>query len=88
MEVTPLLSAYHDEILLDSRLFVRIKYLFDRKEKLSLTSEQKFLLENLFKNFKTNGALLKGADKDTLKKLNEKISLLVCEIQSECPGRN
>ena len=76
VEVSPLLSAYHDEILLNSRLFARLKYLYDRKEKLSLNSEQEFLLENLYKNFVRNGALLKGADKDTLKKLNEKISLL------------
>jgi peptidyl-dipeptidase Dcp len=76
VEVSPLLSAYHDEILLDSALFSRIKYLYDRKATLSLTSEQEFLLENLYKNFVRNGALLKGADKDTLKKLNEKISVL------------
>jgi peptidyl-dipeptidase Dcp len=76
VEVSPLLSAYHDEILLDSALFTRIKYLYDRREKLSLNSEQEFLLENLYKNFVRNGALLKGADKDTLKKLNEKISVL------------
>ena len=76
VEVSPLLSAYHDEILLDSALFSRVKYLYDRKAKLSLTSEQEFLLENLYKNFVRNGALLKGADKDTLKKLNEKISVL------------
>ncbi|MGC1391297.1 MAG: M3 family metallopeptidase [Bacteroidales bacterium] len=76
VEVSPLLSAYHDEILLDSALFTRIKYLYDRREKLSLDSEQEFLLENLYKNFVRNGALLKGADRDTLKKLNEKISVL------------
>ena len=76
VEVSPLLSAYHDEILLDSALFSRVKYLYDRKAKLSLTSEQEFLLKNLYKNFVRNGALLKGADKDTLKKLNEKISVL------------
>ena len=31
---------------------------------------------NLYKNFVRNGALLKGADQDTLKKLNEKLSVL------------
>ncbi|MGD0756914.1 MAG: M3 family metallopeptidase [Bacteroidales bacterium] len=76
VEVSPLLSAYRDEILLDSALFIRIKYLYDKKEKLSLTPEQEFLLKNLYKNFVRNGALLKGADKDTLKKLNEKLSVL------------
>jgi peptidyl-dipeptidase Dcp len=76
VEVSPLLSAYRDEILLDSALFIRVKSLYDSKEKLSLTPEQGFLLENLYKNFVRNGALLKGADKDTLKKLNEKLAIL------------
>ena len=76
VEVSPLLSAYRDEILLDSALFIRVKSLYDSKEKLSLTPEQDFLLENLYKNFVRNGALLKGADKDTLKKLNETLSVL------------
>jgi peptidyl-dipeptidase Dcp len=76
VKVSPLLSGYRDEILLDSALFIRIKYLYDKKEKLSLTFEQEFLLKNLYKNFVRNGALLKGADKDTLKKLNEKLSVL------------
>src|SRR5664279_2377322 len=76
VEVSPLLSAYHDEILLDSALFRRIKTLYDTKDKLSLTPEQDFLLVNLYKNFVRNGALLKGADQDTLKKLNERLSVL------------
>jgi Zn-dependent oligopeptidase len=76
VEVSPLLSAYRDEILLDSALFKRVKSLHDSKEKLSLTPEQEFLLENLYKNFVRNGALLKGADRDTLKKLNERLSVL------------
>ena len=76
VEVSPQLSAYHDEILLDSTLFSRVKFLYDSKDKLTLTPEQEFLLVNLYKNFVRNGALLKGADQDTLKKLNERLSVL------------
>jgi peptidyl-dipeptidase Dcp len=76
VEVSPILSAYHDEILLDSTLFARVKSLYDSKDKLALTPEQEFLLVNLYKNFVRNGALLKGADQDTLKKLNERLSVL------------
>ena len=76
VEVSPKLSAYRDEILLDSALFTRVKSLYDSKDKLALTPEQEFLLVNLYKNFVRNGALLKGADQDTLKKLNERLSVL------------
>lgn len=76
VEVSPGLSAFHDEILLDSSLFKRVKSLYDSKDQLALTPEQEFLLVNLYKNFVRNGALLKGADQDTLKKLNERLSVL------------
>ena len=76
VEVSPGLSAFHDEILLDSALFKRVKSLYDSKDQLALTPEQEFLLVNLYKNFVRNGALLKGADQDTLKKLNERLSVL------------
>ncbi|HZY26530.1 MAG TPA: M3 family metallopeptidase, partial [Bacteroidales bacterium] len=88
VEVSPLLSAYHDEILLDSALFRRIKTLYDGKDKLSLTPEQDFLLVNLYKNFVRNGALLNGADQDTLKKLNEKLSVLSVKFGQNVLGEN
>ena len=42
----------------------------------NLDDEQKFLLENLYRNFVRNGALLAAAEQDTLKKLNQEISVL------------
>ena len=88
VDVSPLLSAYRDEILLDSALFRRVKTLYDGKEKLSLTPEQDFLLVNLYKNFVRNGALLKGANQDTLKKLNEKLSVLSVKFSQNVLGEN
>ncbi len=88
VEVSPLLSAYRDEILLDSALFRKIKALYDGKDKLSLTSEQDYLLVNLYKNFVRNGALLKGADQDTLKKINEKLSVLSVKFGQNVLGEN
>jgi peptidyl-dipeptidase Dcp len=88
VDVSPLLSAYRDEILLDSALFRRVKTLYDGKEKLSLTPEQDFLLVNLYKNFVRNGALLKGANQDTLKKLNEEVSVLSVKFSQNVLGEN
>ena len=76
MDISPLLSIYHDEILLNAKLFQRIKVIYENQSKLNLYEEQKFLLENLYKNFVRNGALLSGPDQDTLKKLNQNISVL------------
>lgn len=88
IEITPLLSAYNDEILLNSELFARIKSLYDDKANLSLTPEQNFLLENLYKSFVRNGALLKGADQDSLKKFNEKLSVLSVKFSQNLLGEN
>ena len=88
LDISPVLSAYRDEILLDSALFRRVRILYEGKEKLSLTPEQDFLLVNLYKNFVRNGALLKGADQDTLKKLNEKLSVLSVKFGQNVLGEN
>lgn len=76
MEISPRLSEFHDEILLDSVLFKKIKSIYENQVKFNLDDEQKYLLENLYKNFVRNGALLSATDQDTLKKLNQEISVM------------
>ena len=76
MEISPKLSEYRDEIFLNPVLFLKVKLIYDNKAKFNLDNEQEFILENLYKNFVRNGALLVGKDQDTLKKLNKEISVL------------
>jgi peptidyl-dipeptidase Dcp len=76
VEISPKLSQYRDEILLNPVLFKRVKSVYENQKEFQLDDEQKFLLENLYKNFVRNGALLLPAEQDTLKKLNQEISLL------------
>jgi|WetSurMetagenome_2_1015567.scaffolds.fasta_scaffold02475_8 peptidyl-dipeptidase Dcp len=80
VEVSPKLSAFRDEIGLNPVLFEKVKSVYENQAKFNLNEEQKFLLENLYKNFVRNGALLKGADQDTLKKLNQDISVLTVKF--------
>jgi peptidyl-dipeptidase Dcp len=76
MEISPLLSAYRDEIQLNPELFRRVKSVYENQEKLNLNPEQSFLLENMYKGFVRNGANLNKQDQDTLKLLNQKLSVL------------
>jgi peptidyl-dipeptidase Dcp len=76
VEISPKLSEYRDEILLNPSLFKKVKSIYENKDNFKLDDEQKFLLENLYKNFVRNGALLSAAEQDTLKKLNQEISVL------------
>ena len=80
VEISPLLSTYRDEILLNAPLFKRIKSVYDEQAKFNLTAEQKFLLENLYKSFVRNGANLNQKDQDTLKRLNQKLSVLTVKF--------
>ena len=76
IEISPKLAAFNDEIQLNPELFKRVKYLYDNQAKISLDPEQQFLLENLYKGFVRNGANLNKKDQDTLKILNQRLSVL------------
>jgi len=76
VEITPKIEGYKDEIRLNPELFKRIKSVYDNQGKFNLNDEQKYYLENLYKEFVRNGANLNQADQDTLKKINQKLSLL------------
>jgi len=80
VEISPLLSTYRDEILLNPVLFKKVKSVYDNQAKFGLNPEQIFLLENLYKGFVRNGANLNMKDQDTLKVLNKKLSVLTVKF--------
>lgn len=76
MEIAPKVSAFSDEVLLNAELFGRIKAVYENRAAEQLTPEELFLLENLYKSFVRNGALLQGQDQEKLKRLNQQLSVL------------
>jgi peptidyl-dipeptidase Dcp len=81
VEISPRLAEYSDDIKLNPGLFKRIKYLFENQSKYNLTPEQTFLLENLYREFVRNGANLGKNDQDTLKKINQQLSVLTVRYE-------
>ncbi|TFH50351.1 MAG: peptidase M3, partial [Bacteroidia bacterium] len=75
-ELSPLLSAHNDNINLNEKLFARVKAVYDQKQKLTLTAEESFLLENTYKGFIRSGALLNAVQKARLRQLISELSLL------------
>lgn len=75
-KTTPMLSKHRDDIYLNEKLFKRIKALYEQKEKLDLTNEQKRLLEFYYVNFVRNGANLSPQGKEELRKINQELSVL------------
>jgi peptidyl-dipeptidase Dcp len=75
-ELAPKLSAHHDAILLNSKLFARIQELYSNREKLGLDPESGYLLERYYKDFVRAGAKLSDSDKEKLKKINAELATL------------
>ena len=75
-DLAPVLSKHQDDIVLNAKLFERIKAVEDQRAKLALTPEQARLLERTYKTFVRNGAALDEAKKAELRKVNEELAIL------------
>lgn len=75
-EISPLLTAHSNDILLDEELFGRIQQVYEQREQLILTEEQKTLLDKTYKAFVRNGANLDDAQKNRLREIDRELSQL------------
>ncbi len=75
-ELSPKLAAHSDAIRLNSKLYARIKSLYDKRDKLHLDAESKYLLERYHTDFVRAGAQLSDADKAKLKSMNAELAKL------------
>lgn len=73
-EVSPLLTQFSTELLLNQGLFNRIKIVYSTSE--DLRKEELYLLEKTYKSFVRNGANLKGEAQERLKEINTKLATL------------
>jgi peptidyl-dipeptidase Dcp len=75
-ELSPLLTAYSNDISLDEELFERVNKVHEQIEALTLTPEQEMLLNKTYLGFIRNGANLDSAQKQQLRSINEELSQL------------
>jgi len=75
-EVSPWLTEFQNNLLLNEKLFERVKKVFEEKENLHLTAEQKTLLEKNYKSFVRNGAKLSAEGKKQLREIDKKLAKL------------
>ncbi len=75
-EVTPMLTAHGDDIMLNEALFDRIKAVYDNRANENLDRAQERLLEKYYNSFVRSGALLSAEDKETLRGINSELSSL------------
>lgn len=75
-EVSPWLTEFKNDMILDKALFHRVKQVYDSRENLDLTPEQTMLLKKQYKGFARNGANLNEEDQQTLRGIDSKLSKL------------
>jgi len=75
-KTTPMFSKHNDDINLNQKLFEKVKTLYNERDKLELSTEQKTVLENYYLDFVRGGANLTDEGKEKLRKINEELSLL------------
>ena len=73
---SPRLSAHHDAVYLNARLFARVRSLYDRRDSLTLDPEQRQLVKITYQDFVRSGAQLSAADQARLRALNQRLSTL------------
>ena len=75
-EVSPILTAFSNDISLNEILFQRVKAVYDQKDELTLTTEQATLLDKKYKSFARNGALLSEDKKSRLREIDTELAKL------------
>ena len=73
-EMSPVLSAFYDDITQNEALFARIKAVYEGRESAGLTAEQQRLAETVYKNFVRRGAALNATDKARMKAINQTLA--------------
>ena len=74
-KVSPLLSDFGNDVMLNTSLFERVKTVYNSNNEM-LNEEQKTLLNKRYKSFSRNGANLTKLEKDELRKIDKELSQL------------
>lgn len=70
----PLVTDFQNALRLDSRLFDRIKFVYENTDRSTLNAEEQTLLEKKYKGFTRNGALLTEAGKKRLRSIDSTLA--------------
>lgn len=78
--IFPVLSQHSDDIMLNEKLFARVKQVYDNREAESLNSEQLRLLEETYKSFVRGGANIPKEKQERFREINSRLSTLTLKF--------
>ncbi|SFQ12140.1 peptidyl-dipeptidase Dcp [Parafilimonas terrae] len=81
--IAPELSAVHDEMYLNDKLFNRVKTIYENRNNLKLDKESGRLVEYYYQQFVLAGAKLSAVDKEQMKKLNAEEATLTAKFVNQ-----
>ena len=76
LKLSPELTRFNNSVNMNEKLFARVKAVYEQRDRLNLTTEQRTLLEETYKGFVRHGVNLTGKDKRTFAKNSERLSEL------------
>lgn len=80
-ELAPLQAAHSDNILLNKKLYGRVKTLWDNRATLNLKADQQEVLKQHYENFVRAGAQLNEQQQSRIRILNEQLSKLETQFE-------
>lgn len=75
-EISPWLTKFRNDLTLNQPLFKKVQEVYNQRTNLSLTEEQKTLLEKHYRAFTRNGANLEEDKKEKLRELDTELARL------------
>ncbi len=75
-DFSPMLTEFGNDLILDQKLFGKVKSVYEQIETLNLTTEERTLLTKRYREFVRNGALLTEDQKKELRDIDSRLSKL------------
>jgi peptidyl-dipeptidase Dcp len=82
-EEAPRLAAHSDAIYLNTKLFTRVKAVYDQRATLKLAPDAEYLLERYYRDFVRAGALLSDTEKTMMRELNKEEAQLSDQFRNK-----
>lgn len=79
-EISPMLTEFSNDIIMNEKLFARVKAVHEGKDQLKLNIEQEKLLEDRYKAFVRSGANLEKEKKEKIREISKELSKLTLQF--------